>query len=227
MATLKDTSFLEAVAAGIEHEKDFFEFCMKTHDELNDGPIKDFFYDLGEDSEEHIRLIEGIYKQYSGNNALPNLKHLGMVHKFQATAIQRLIKKLDRNLRQSAHGNEIEALRLALQEAEDALHAFNKLAGKFSETPIKMLFKQMANFNSERAVLLEGSMVYHARTDHDAAHAYHTETMNVPLEPHKPARKQAAKAAKPKGAAKKKVRPAPRKKAKPKAKPKKKMRTKK
>jgi hypothetical protein len=110
---VKNTSFLDAVAAGIQHEKDFFDFCMKTHDELAAGPVKNFFFDLAEDSVEHIKLIESIYKKYSGSTDLPNLKHLGQVHKFHATAIQRLIRKLDRNLKQSTQGSEFEALRLA------------------------------------------------------------------------------------------------------------------
>src|SRR5690349_17082055 len=112
MLAVKNTSFLEAVAAGIQHEKDFFDFCMKTHDELKDGPIKSLFFDLAEDSEDHISMIEAIYRKYSGGESMPNLKHLGQVHKFQSTAIQKLIRKLDRNLKQSAHGSEIEALRL-------------------------------------------------------------------------------------------------------------------
>ena len=197
------------MAAGIQHEKDFFDFCMKTYEELKEGPIKNFFFDLAEDSEEHFKLIEGIYQKFSGENTLPNLKHLGEVHKFQSTAIQRLIKKIDRNLRMSAKGSEIEALRLALQEAEDAVQAFGKLAGKFADNSIKMLFKQMANFNSERAVLLEGSMVFHhPNVDDDPTHEYHQEKMNIPIEP----AKLPAKKAKP--ATKKKTKPAPKKKAK-------------
>jgi hypothetical protein len=30
------------------------------------GPVKNFFFDLAEDSVEHIKLIESIYKKYSG-----------------------------------------------------------------------------------------------------------------------------------------------------------------
>ncbi len=223
MASVKNTSFLEAVAAGIQHEKDFFDFCMKTHDELKDGPIKNFFFDLAEDSEDHIGMIERIYAQYSGSQGLPNLKHMGQVHKFQATAIQKLIKKLDRNLQKSAHGSEVEALRLALQEAEDTMHAFTKLADKFSETPIKMLFKQMANFNSERAVLLEGVMVFqHPAVDSDAHQDYQQEKMNVPLEAEKGAspRKKPAKKA-----VKKPAKKSAKKKAQPKTKPKQAKRT--
>lgn len=211
MSSVKNTSFLEAVAAGIQHEKDFFDFCMKTHDELKEGPIKSLFFDLAEDSEDHISIIEGIYKQYSGGQSLPNLKHLGQVHKFQATAIQRLIKKLDRNLKQSAQGSEIEALRLALQEAEDTLHAFNKLADKFSENSMKMLFKKMANFNGERAALLQGCMVFqHPAVDDDSTRDFHREKMEIPMTPSAPAAK-----------AKPKAKAAPKKAAKPAAKAKK------
>lgn len=194
MSSVKNTSFLEAVAAGIQHEKDFFDFCMKTHDELNDGPMKNFFFDLAEDSEDHIHLIKNIYETYSGSKGLPNLKHLGQVHKFHSTAIQKLIKKLDRNLKKSAHGNELEALRLALQETEDAAQAFSKLADKFSDTGIKMLFRQMSHFNKERSVLLEGSMVFqHPLMDDSVMRDYHDEVMSVKIEPEK---KSPAKTAK-------------------------------
>jgi|GEM_PF-1424752 len=186
MSSVKNTSFLEAVAAGIQHEKDFFDFCMKTHDDLHEGAVKNFFFDLAEDSEDHIQLIQNIYETYSGSKGLPNLKHLGQVHKFHSTAIQKLIKKLDRNLKKSAHGNELEALRLALQETEDAAQAFSKLADKFSDTGIKMLFRQMSHFNKERSVLLEGSMVFqHPLMDDSAMRDYHDEVMSVKIEPEK------------------------------------------
>ena len=186
MSSVKNTSFLEAVAAGIQHEKDFFDFCMKTHDDLHEGAVKNFFFDLAEDSEDHIQLIQNIYETYSGSKGLPNLKHLGQVHKFHSTAIQKLIKKLDRNLKKSAHGNELEALRLALQETEDAAQAFSKLADKFSDTGIKMLFRQMSHFNKERSVLLEGSMVFqHPLMDDSAMRDYHDEVMSVKIDPEK------------------------------------------
>lgn len=195
MSAVKNTTFLEAVAAGIQHEKDFFDFCMKTHDELAGGPVKSFFFDLAEDSVDHLKMIEGIYQKYSGSQTLPNLKHLGEVHKFHATAIQRLIRKLDRNLKESAHGSEIEALRLALQEAQDASEAFGKLADKFTDTAIKMLFKQIASFNKERSILLEGALVYqHPHTDDSAERSYHHEVVSVELAPQKkPATKVAAR----------------------------------
>ncbi|HMV34846.1 MAG: ferritin family protein [Turneriella sp.] len=184
MSSIKNTSFLEAVAAGIQHEKDFFDFCMKTHDELDGGPVKNFFFDLAEDSVEHLKMIEGIYQKYSGNQALPNLKHVGQVHKFHATAIQKLIKKLDRNLSKSAKGNELEALRLALQEAEDAADAFAKLADKFSDAGIKMLFQKISQFNKERAILLEGTLVYqYPMADERAVQEYHLEVVSVQIEP--------------------------------------------
>lgn len=184
MSSIKNTSFLEAVAAGIQHEKDFFDFCMKTHDELDGGPVKSFFFDLAEDSVEHLKMIEGIYQKYSGNQALPNLKHVGQVHKFHATAIQKLIKKLDRNLNKSAKGNELEALRLALQEAEDAAQAFGKLADKFADAGIKMLFQKISQFNKERAILLEGTLVYqHPMMNEQSVQDYHLEVVSVQIEP--------------------------------------------
>jgi rubrerythrin len=220
MESVKNTSFLDAVAAGIQHEKDFFDFCMKTQEELLSGPIKDFLFDLAEDSEEHIRMIEGIYKKFSGGSALPNLKHLGQVHKFQSTSIQKLFKKLDRNLKQSAKGSEIEALRLALQETQDAVQAFGKLAQKFADQGTKILFQQMANFNKERAVLLEGSLVFQQpHAERDTAGSFHEEAMSITLDaPKKPVAKPKSKAkpakAKKKPAVKKKAAKKPKTKAK-------------
>lgn len=220
MESVKNTSFLDAVAAGIQHEKDFFDFCMKTQEELLSGPIKDFLFDLAEDSEEHIRMIEGIYKKFSGGSALPNLKHLGQVHKFQSTSIQKLFKKLDRNLKQSAKGSEIEALRLALQETHDAVQAFGKLAQKFADQGTKILFQQMANFNKERAVLLEGSLVFQQpHAERDTAGSFHEEAMSITLDaPKKPVAKPKSKAkpakAKKKPAVKKKAAKKPKTKAK-------------
>lgn len=186
MSSVKNTSFLEAFAAGIQHEKDFFDFCMKMHDELKDGAMKNFFFELADDSIDHIQKIDDIYKKYSGSNVLPNLKHMGQVHKFHATAIQKLIKKLDRNLKKSALGNELEALRLALQETEDAAQAFAKLAEKFSDAGIKMLFRQMSLFNKERSVLLEGSLVYQLPlVDDNAMSEYFDEVFGVRIEPQK------------------------------------------
>ncbi|AFM11821.1 ferritin family protein [Turneriella parva] len=209
MSAVKNTSFLEAVAAGIQHEKDFFDFCMKTHDELAAGPVKNFFFDLAEDSVEHIKLIESIYKKYSGSSDLPNLKHLGQVHKFHATAIQRLIRKLDRNLKQSTQGSEFEALRLALQETQDAAEAFAKLADKFTDTGIKMLFRQMSSFNKERSILLEGALVYqHPMIDDAAEREYHLEVVSVELPPQT---RPAAKAVPKKAAVKKATKPKPKK----------------
>lgn len=217
MSSVKNTSFLEAFAAGIQHEKDFFDFCMKMHDELKDGAMKNFFFDLADDSIEHFQKIDGIYKQFSGSNELPNLKHLGLLHKFHTTAIQKLIKKLDRNMKKSALGDELEALRLALQETQDAAQAFAKLAEKFSDKGIKTLFRQMSQFNKERSILLEGSMVYqHPFVDDSAMSDYHDEVMGVRIEPEKrppkisvkkPSKKAAKKAKAAKKPAKKKPKP--------------------
>lgn len=174
---VKDTNFLEAVASAIQHEKDFFDFCLKTYEELNDGVIKDFFFDLAEDSAEHVKMIEKLYQELTGGQELPNLKYLGEVYKFQATAIQKLMRRLDRNKKHSCNGNEMEALRLAEQEAEDAMQAFEKFSEKFSDLAIKTLFRQMAAFNRERAHMLKGCMVfYQPLTDKPTENLAYTET---------------------------------------------------
>ncbi|MCB1148115.1 MAG: hypothetical protein KDK38_15050 [Leptospiraceae bacterium] len=167
-STLRETTFLEAVTSAIQHEKDFFDFCLKTYETLPDGIIKDLFFDLAEDGEEHFQKIEEIYTQYEGNKSLPNLKYLGEVYKFQTTAIQKLMSRLDRNKNAEPQKEGFEALRRAQQEADDAADVFEKLTGKFTDPAIKTLFRQMAAFNRERSAMLEGCMVfYHPTADHD------------------------------------------------------------
>ncbi len=181
MSGIKNTTFLEAITAAIQHEKDFFDFCMKTYEELNEGLIKDFFFDLAEDSDEHIKLIQQLYSQVLGGEPLPNLKYLGEVYKFQATSIQKLMRRLDRNKKLSANGNEMEALRLAQQEADDAIYIFEVLSQKFNDPGIRALFRQMAAFNRERSAMLEGCMVFYhptAEKNDDLAYYANTDLMN-------------------------------------------------
>ena len=155
MKPVSQTTFLEAVAAAIQHEKKCFDYYMKVYEELNDGGVRDLFYQMAGDVEENIRIIQTIYTKAEAGEGFPNLKFLGAVHKFHATSIQKVMEKLDRNLAKSPAGSELEAIRLALQEGEDARTFFGKIGDKFNDPNVKLLFQQMAAFNDERQELLQ------------------------------------------------------------------------
>ncbi|NUM43000.1 MAG: rubrerythrin, partial [Leptospiraceae bacterium] len=61
MSLLKNTSFLDAVAAAIQHEKDCFDFYLRMNEEISDPLVKELFQELAEDVENHLILIEEIY----------------------------------------------------------------------------------------------------------------------------------------------------------------------
>lgn len=159
-APVRKTSFLEAVAACIQHEKEVFEFYLKQADALPGGPVKKLFYQLAEDVEEHINMIGGLYSQIQNGEALPNLKMASEVQKFNSTSLQILMRRLDRNTSADATGNEIEAVALATREHEDAAEFFRKMKTKFEDRGIQVLFGQLANFQDECRMLLESYAAY-------------------------------------------------------------------
>lgn len=160
---VKKTTFLEAVAAAIQHEKEVFEFYAKNAESLPAGPIKDLYYQLAEDVDDHIKMIGDLYSQVKGGELLPNLKMASEVNKFNTTSLQILMRRLDRNLKSTAKGDEMEALRLAAQEHEDASDFYKKMAEKFEDPNIKFLFRALANFQDENRMLLESYSTYMAQ----------------------------------------------------------------
>lgn len=157
---VKKTSFLEAVAACIQHEKELFEFYERNAESLEDGPVKDLFYQLAGDVDEHIHLIAEIYSEVKEGETLPNLKMATDVHKFHATSLNRLMKRLDRNKFKDTVGDELEALTLASQEHEDATEFYAKMADKFEDPNVKYLFKKLAHFQDENRTLLESYSIF-------------------------------------------------------------------
>ncbi len=157
---VKKTTFLEAVAAAIEHERRVFEFYLRNAESLPEGRIKHLFYQLAEEVEDHIEMIKGIYSQVQGGDALPNLKMLSSVQKFHATSLNILMKRLDRNTEADARGDELEAVSLATREHDDAADFYKKMADKFDDPNIRMLFQRLANFQEENRMLLESYAAY-------------------------------------------------------------------
>lgn len=162
---IKKTTFLEAVAAAIQHEKDMFEFYERNAEGLNDGPIKDLYYELAAEVDEHIQMISELYSQVNDGKALPNLKMVSSVHKFHTTSITMLMRRLDRNKGKNAEGDELEALRLAYQEHDDAAEFYHKIAEKFKDAnkDIYNLFERLAGFQEENRMLLESYATYTAQ----------------------------------------------------------------
>ena len=80
MNSIKNTTLLEAVASAIQHEKDCFDFYLKTYDKVKTESVKELFQELAEDVEEHIKLIQDMYNDLSGGVEFPNLKQLSAIH---------------------------------------------------------------------------------------------------------------------------------------------------
>lgn len=157
---VKKTSFLEAVAACIQHEKKVFEFYMRNAESLKDGSVQDIFNQLAEDQDDHIKMVSEIYSQIQGGEALPNLKMAAQVQNLNSSSIQKLMSKLDRNTDADAGGDELDALSLATREHEDAAEFFAKTKEKFEDPNAKYLFAQMENFQNECRMLLESYSAY-------------------------------------------------------------------
>jgi len=157
---LKKTTFLEAVAACIQHEKEVFGFYLKQADALPEGPVKKLFYQLAEDVDEHIKMIGEIYSQVQGGEALPNLKMASEVQKFNGTSLQILMRRLDRITGAAARGDEIEAVSLATREHEDAADFYRRMKDKFEDRGLQVLFGQLSNFQDESRHLLESYAAY-------------------------------------------------------------------
>ncbi|MCS7204617.1 MAG: ferritin family protein [Leptospiraceae bacterium] len=157
---VKKSTFLEAVAACIQHEKNVFEFYTRQAESLPEGPIKNLFYKLAEDQDEQIQMISNLYSEIKGGEALPNLKLASEVQKFNSTSIQIFMRRLDRVTYKDAKGQELEALALATQQLEDAADFYNKMADKFEDPNIRILFKQLANIKEEERLLMESFSAY-------------------------------------------------------------------
>ncbi|TGK83133.1 rubrerythrin [Leptospira noumeaensis] len=154
MKSLKKTSFIEAVAAAIEHEVQCFKFYLKLSESLPEGQIRELFSQLALDGDEHIKFIKEIYKGAEGKE-LPNLKQLSEIEKFHSSTIQKVMDRLDRNKNEEVKADERKALELAIREGEDARNFYATIRNKFQDPKINLLFQKLANFNESNNSLLE------------------------------------------------------------------------
>jgi len=157
---VKKTTFLEAVAACIEHEKKVFEFYMRNAESLPKGPIQSLFYQLAEDQDEHIKMIADLYTDVNHGQALPNLKMASQIEKFNSTSLQIMMRRLDRITDRDADGIEVDALGLATKQHEDTAEFYTKMSERFDNPEIRYLFRQLANFQDECRLLLESFSAY-------------------------------------------------------------------
>ncbi|EMN49741.1 rubrerythrin [Leptospira interrogans str. L1207] len=151
---LKETTFLEAVAAAIQHERDYFEFYMSTYEKLPPGDTKELFERLAEEVDDHIKFITELYEQAEGSE-LPNLKQLAAIHKFHDSTLQKLMNKVERTISGPGTKDAHEALELAIRESENAVSFYEKLANKFEDVNIKSLFTKLKDYNQNYQSLLE------------------------------------------------------------------------
>lgn len=240
MKSLKKTSFIEAVAAAIDHEVQCFNFYLKLSESLPNGQIRELFSQLALDGDEHIKFIKDIYKSAEGKE-LPNLKQLSEIEKFHSSTIQRLMDRLDRNKNEEVKADEKKALELAIREGEDARNFYAKIRNKFRDPKINLLFQKLAHFNEANNSLLEAQVLtMEQSTPADQVFFWEDEELlaqvnsasgrpkagiskgkpSVKPKPKKASKKKATPKPKKKSATKKaKKQPKPRPKAKPKKKP--------
>lgn len=165
MSQMKNTTLLEAVAMAIQYEKDCFDFYLKNFETSKEGTsIREFFQQLAEDVDEHIKLIQDIYNELSGGVEFPNLKQLGEIHKFHSTAIFKVMKKIERNV-SKAIVDEQDKIEKAMRAAEDARDFYNKMKDKFSAPDIKLLFKRLADYNEENRLMMEAQYGFLTQKD--------------------------------------------------------------
>ncbi|TGL01945.1 ferritin-like domain-containing protein [Leptospira levettii] len=221
MKSLKKTSFIEAVAAAIEHEVQCFNFYLKLSESLPEGQIRELFSQLALDGDEHIKYIKDIYKSAEGKE-LPNLKQLSEIEKFHSSTIQKVMDRLDRNKNAEVKADEKKALELAIREGEDARNFYATIRGKFQDPKINLLFQKLANFNESNNSLLEAqAMAMEQSTPADQVFYWEDEDLLAQVNQPSKSQGKSKPSAKPKPASKAKVS------AKPVAKPQNKVKAKK
>lgn len=165
MDKIRDTKILDAVASAIQYEKDCFEFYLKNYEESKEGTsVKEFFKQLAEDAEEHIQLIQNIYNELKGGTSFPNLKELAPIHKFHSTAIFKVMKKIERNVKEKTK-DSMDNIHKAIRAIEDARDFYTKVKEKFSDPSVKILFKRLADYNEDNRLVVESQYQFLSQTD--------------------------------------------------------------
>ncbi|TGL62442.1 ferritin-like domain-containing protein [Leptospira jelokensis] len=207
MKSLKKTSFIEAVAAAIEHEVQCFNFYLKLSESLPEGQIRELFSQLALDGDEHIKYIKEIYKSAEGKE-LPNLKQLSEIEKFHSSTIQKIMDRLDRNKNAEVKADEKKAIELAIREGEDARNFYATIRGKFQDPKINLLFQKLANFNESNNSLLEAqAMAMEQSTPADQVFYWEDEELLAQVNP--PSKSQPKPKASPKPKTSAKAKPSP------------------
>jgi rubrerythrin len=158
MKSLNKTTFLEAIAAAIEHEVKSFQFFLTLSEQLKSGATKELFQQLATDGDEHIVFIKEIYVQAEGKE-LPNLKTLSEIHKFHSSTIQKLMDRLERNMNQEVESDEKKAMEIAVTHGEDAKKFYGKLKDKFPDPKINLLFSRLQDFIDTNTKLIEAQIL--------------------------------------------------------------------
>jgi rubrerythrin len=162
---MKNTTLLDAVASVIEYEKDCFQYYLKNYETADEGhSAKAFFQQLAEDGDEHIKLIQELYNELSGGVEFPNLKQLSAIHKFHSTAIFKVMKKIERNMKKEA-SNTLESIELAMKTTEDARDFYNKMKERFHNPEIKIFFKKLADYTEDNRLIIEAMNTYLSQKD--------------------------------------------------------------
>ncbi|MGJ4734554.1 ferritin-like domain-containing protein [Leptospira levettii] len=202
MKSLKKTSFIEAVAAAIEHEVQCFNFYLKLSESLPEGQIRELFSQLALDGDEHIKYIKDIYKSAEGKE-LPNLKQLSEIEKFHSSTIQKIMDRLDRNKNAEVKADEKKAIELAIREGEDARNFYATIRGKFQDPKINLLFQKLANFNESNNSLLEAqAMAMEQSTPADQVFYWEDEDLLAQVNPPSKSQGKSKPSAKPNTSAK-------------------------
>lgn len=227
MKSLKKTSFIEAVAAAIEHEVQCFNFYLKLSESLPEGQIRELFSQLALDGDEHIKYIKDIYKSAEGKE-LPNLKQLSEIEKFHSSTIQKIMDRLDRNKNAEVKADEKKAIELAIREGEDARNFYATIRGKFQDPKINLLFQKLANFNESNNSLLEAqAMAMEQSTPADQVFYWEDEELLAQVNSSSKAQGKSKPSVKPKATAKPKTSAKAKPASKPVAKPQNKVKAKK
>jgi rubrerythrin len=165
MSSMKTSTLLDVVASAIQYEKDCFDFFVKNYESSEiSSTVQEFFQQLATDSDEHIQLIQKVYNELKGGTSFPNLKELNAIHKFQSTAIFKVMKKIERNVGNLAE-NTLDNIQKAMSAAEDARDFYNKSKDKFRDPDIKILLKRLADYSEEKRLMIEAQYLFLTQKD--------------------------------------------------------------
>lgn len=164
MNSIKNTTLLEAVASAIQYEKDGFDFYLKAYETVKNPALKDFFQELAESVDEHIKNIQEMYSELKGGAAFPNLKQLTAVHKFNSSTLAKLVRRIDKATFETA-ADDLDAVERAMRISEEARDFYTKTKDKFKDPQIKVLFNMLASFSEGNRIMVESQYLFLQQKD--------------------------------------------------------------